>query len=90
MPLYPADRRGDGGHDTTVPAKTKLAAGWLIEQAGWKGRTPGRVGIHPRQALVVVNLGGATGSEIVDFARRVQDDVRAKFGVGLETEVNIV
>ena len=80
MPLYPAPESG----------KTKLAAGWLIEQAGWKGRTLGRVGIHPRQALVVVNLGGATGAEIVDLARRVQSDVQAMFGVEMETEVNIV
>jgi UDP-N-acetylmuramate dehydrogenase len=82
MPLYPA---GKGDH-----GKTKLAAGWLIEQAGWKGRTEGRVGIHPHQALIVINLGGATGTEIVDFARMVQNDVKSKFGVELETEVNIV
>ncbi len=80
MPLYPA----------AEPGKSKLAAGWLIEQAGWKGRTEGHVGIHPKQALIVVNLGGATGREIADFARSVQDDVRAKFGVDLETEVNII
>ncbi len=80
MPIYPTEIRG----------KRKLAAGWLIEQAGWKGRTEGRVGIHPRQALIVINLGGATGAEIVAFARRVQDGVRAKFGVELETEVNII
>ena len=82
MPLYPAG--------TGEPGKTKLSAGWLIEQAGWKGRTEGHVGIHPRQALIVVNTGGATGREIVDFARRVQADVKARFGVELETEVNII
>jgi UDP-N-acetylmuramate dehydrogenase len=80
MPLYPAPE----------PGKKKLAAGWLIEQAGWKGRSIGRVGIHPRQALIVVNLGGAMGAEIVDFARRVQADVKAKFGVELTPEVNII
>jgi UDP-N-acetylmuramate dehydrogenase len=80
MPLYPAPEAG----------KTKLAAGWLIEQSGWKGRSVGRVGIHQDQALVVVNLGGATGAEIVDFARRVAGDVKAEFGVELETEVNII
>ncbi len=80
MPLYP----------TGMPGKTKLAAGWLIEQAGWKGRNEGRVGIHPKQALIVINLGGATGAEIVAFARRVQDGVKAKFGVELDTEVNII
>ncbi len=80
MPLYPAAEEG----------MSKLAAGWLIEQAGWKGRNEGRVGIHPQQALIVINLGGATGREIVDFARTVQADVRKKFGVDLETEVNII
>lgn len=80
MPLYPAAEHG----------KSKLAAGWLIEQTGWKGRSEGRVGIHPAQALIVVNLGGATGAEIVGFARRVQDAVRAKFDIELESEVNII
>jgi UDP-N-acetylmuramate dehydrogenase len=80
MPMYPSDREG----------QVKLAAGWIIDSAGWRGRQIGRVGIHPRQALIVVNLDGATGAEIVDFARLVQDDVRAKFGIALETEVNIV
>lgn len=80
MPLYPAAESG----------MSKLAAGWLIEQAGWKGRSEGRVGIHPQQALIVINLGGATGREIVDFAHEVQADVRKKFGVELETEVNII
>ncbi|MDR2890214.1 MAG: UDP-N-acetylmuramate dehydrogenase [Alistipes sp.] len=80
MPVYPAVERG----------KSKLAAGWLIEQAGWKGRVEGHVGIHPKQALIVVNTGGATGAEIVEFARKVQSAVREKFGVELETEVNIV
>ena len=82
MPLYPAGK-GD-------PYKTKLSAGWLIQQAGWKGRTEGHVGIHPHQALIIINTGGATGTEIADFARKVQDDVKAKFGVELETEVNIL
>ncbi len=80
MPIYPAGEEG----------KTKLAAGWLIEQAGWKGRNEGHVGIHPGQALIVVNLGGATGREIVEFSQKVQAAVCSKFGVGLETEVNIV
>ena len=80
MPLYPADE----------PGRSKLSAGWLIEQAGWRGRNEGRVGIHPAQALIVINRGGATGRQILDFARRVQDDVRAKFGVELTPEVTIV
>ncbi len=83
MPLYPCE---DGAH-------TKLAAGWLIDSAGWRGKTDdasgGRVAVHPRQALVIINTGGATGSQIVDFARKIQQDVYEKFGVRLETEVNI-
>ncbi len=81
MPLYPA---------AGEPGKSKLAAGWLIEQAGWKGRSDGNVGVHPHQALIIVNLGGATGREIVAFARRIQDDVSDRFGVELTPEVNII
>jgi UDP-N-acetylmuramate dehydrogenase len=67
----------------------KLAAGWLIDRAGWKGRSSGRVGVHPGQALVLVNLGGATGAEVLDLAGRIRDDVRTRFGVEIEMEVNI-
>jgi UDP-N-acetylmuramate dehydrogenase len=91
MPLYPVtDETPAKDILSARAARTKLAAGWLIEQAGWKGRSEGRVGIHPGQALIVINLGGATGSEIVDFARRVQADVKAKVGVELTPEVNII
>lgn len=69
---------------------TKLSAGWLIEQAGWKGRREGAVGVHERQALVLVNHGGATGRQILDFAGRIVADVEKKFGVTLEMEVNVV
>jgi len=74
----------------TLAPQVKLSAGWLIEKAGWKGRTEGRVGIHPRQALIVVNTGGATGAEIVEFAQRLAADVREKFGVELTPEVQII
>lgn len=79
MPLYPAGEN-----------KAKLAAGWLIDRAGWKGAKCGRVGVHDRQALVLVNLGGATGSEVMDLAHRIVDSVAEKFGVELSTEVNIL
>lgn len=80
MPLYPAAN----------PSQSKLAAGWLIDKAGLKGHCEGRVGVHDRQALVLVNLGGATGGEVIAFARKVQDAVREKFGVAIDTEVNIL
>lgn len=79
MPHYP----------TAEQNKVKLAAGWLIEQAGLKGYTQGRVGVHPRQALVLINLGGATGSEVIEFAHMVEQRVNEKFGIQIDAEVNI-
>lgn len=80
MPVYPA--AGCAG-------KVKLAAGWLIDKTGLKGYKRGRVGVHERQALVLVNLGGATGGEVIDFAHTVQMRVHEKFGIEIDTEVNI-
>ncbi|MBP6019933.1 MAG: UDP-N-acetylmuramate dehydrogenase [Burkholderiaceae bacterium] len=69
----------------------KLAAGWLIDQAGWKGRRLGPVGVHDRQALVLVNHGGATAGDIHQLAQAIQADVQQRFGVTLEQEpVNVV
>ena len=79
MPHYPAP---DG--------RVKLAAGWLIDRAGMKGRREGPVGVHERQALVLVNHGGATGGEVIAFARKVQAKVREMFGIEIDTEVNIL
>lgn len=64
----------------------KLAAGWLIEQCDWKGNALGHVGVYEKQALVLVNLGGATGREVRQLAQRIQADVLAKFAVYLEVE----
>lgn len=64
----------------------KLAAGWLVERAGWKGRRLGSVGVHERQALVLVNYGGADAEAVADLANRVRGDVSARFGVELEQE----
>ncbi len=64
----------------------KLAAGWLLDRAGWKGRGIGPVGMHEKQALVMVNLDGASGEDVVAFTHRLQDDIRDKFGVELEPE----
>ena len=79
MPVYGIDS-----------SHVKLAAGWLIDRCGWKGRRMGPVGVHDRQALVLVNHGGATGRQVMELARAVQQDVRDRFGVEIETEVNIL
>ncbi len=64
----------------------KLAAGWLIEQCGWKGRVCGSVAVYEKQALVLINAGGATGAEVRAVAQQIQADVKTKFGVELEIE----
>ncbi len=79
-PVYPVSAHG----------MCKLAAGWLIDRAGLKGFRMGRVGVHERQALVLVNFGGATGDEVIALARYVQDKVFDRFGVKIEPEVNIL
>lgn len=79
MPHYPADE-----------GRVKLAAGWLIEQAGWKGRSLGPAAVHDRQALVLVNKGGASGHDIQRLCEAIKKDVADKFGIELSPEVNLI
>lgn len=79
MPHYPADE-----------GKIKLAAGWLIEQAGWKGKSLGPAAVHDRQALVLVNKGGASGRDIQRLCEAIKKDVKERFDINLEPEVNFI
>ncbi|MDZ7693308.1 MAG: hypothetical protein U5K69_19695 [Balneolaceae bacterium] len=79
IPGYPVDE------DTT-----KVPAGWLIEETGWKGKTLGNAGTYQNQALVIVNHGGATGKEILALAEKVRQSVKEQFGIELNPEVNII
>ncbi len=81
-PAMPHYLMPDGG--------VKIPAGWLIEQCGWKGRTLGRAGVWPKQALVLVNLGGATGTDIVHLCEAIRHDVSERFGIDLHPEVNFI
>ena len=77
-------------HYTVDAQHEKIPAGWMIEQCSWKGKSLGHAGVHDKQALVLVNLGGATGQEIVGLCETIRHDVYEKFGIGILPEVNIV
>lgn len=70
--------------------KVKIPAAWLIEQAGWKGKTFGAIGVHKNQPLVLVNYGNGKGKDLKDLAFKIQDSVKGKFGIVLTPEVNII
>lgn len=80
----------DMPHYTVSETETKVPAGWLIEQAGYKGKRIGDAGVHTKQALVLVNYGQAKGIEILNLAREIQQTVLEKFSIKIETEVNIL
>ena len=73
-----------------VEGGVKIPAGWMIDQCGWKGKSLGRAGVHDKQALVLVNLGGATSDEIITLCETVCKDVYEKFGIEIHPEVNLI
>ena len=77
-------------HYTVDAEHEKIPAGWMIDQCGWKGKSLGPAGVHDKQALVLVNRGGATGQEIVDLCNAIRANVKEKFGIDIHPEVNIV
>jgi len=79
IPAYPANNQG-----------VKIAAGWLIEKAGWAGKRTGDAGVYNKQALILLNYGSATGKQIKDLAEKIMISVSNKFGIDLQTEVNII
>lgn len=85
MPHYPAPLPADAEEKDSKGVK--IPAGWLIEQCGWKGKQLGPAGVHPQQALVLINCGGATGSDIERLAFTIQHDVRQQFGIDIRPEV---
>lgn len=81
---------GEIPHYDVDAGRVKVPAGWLIEQCGWKGRALGRAAVHDRQALVLVNRGNATGSDIVALSDAVRTDVKKRFGIDIRPEVNFI
>ncbi len=80
----------DMPHYTIDEEHEKIPAGWLIEKCGWKGKSLGRAGVYEKQALVLVNRGGASGEEILNLCRAICDDVKKQFDIEIHPEVNII
>ncbi len=80
----------DMPHYTVDAMHEKIPAGWMIDRCGWKGKTLGKAGVHSRQALVLVNKGGATGADIMALCERIRKDVKDRFGIDIHPEVNII
>ena len=81
---------GDTPHYPVDEDRVKIPAGWMIDKCGWKGRSLGKAGVHSRQALVLVNHGGANGIDVLRLSEAVRKDVKEKFGIEIKPEVNIV
>lgn len=83
-------RFGNVPHYSVDDYNEKIPAGWMIDQCGWKGKSLGKAGVHSRQALVLVNRGGAEGKDIVALCDAIKRDVKDKFGIDIVPEVNII
>ena len=80
----------DMPHYVIDESHVKVPAAWLIDRCGWKGKHVGRAGVHTRQALVLVNLGGATGEEVIQLSEKIQQSVNEQFGIAIYPEVNFI
>lgn len=84
------EKYGNVPHYTIDKNSEKIPAGWMIDQCGWKGKTLGKAGVHSRQALVLVNRGGAEGKDVVSLCEAIKRDVKRKFDIDIVPEVNII